>query len=368
MKPALRSLILMTIRVAVLAGIGAGSSCTRDTPPSQRPIEGDGFVHSNGRIEASEIEVATRQPGRVQHTFVQAGDFVVAGQRLALMQVATDPAERDEVTARRRQVLETVASAETEVAVRELECQAAYAAVQHHKSEHEAAQRRLARTEILTSQGALSQRDVDNESAMTRHTEAALAASELHHDAACAAVAAARMHVTSTRSAVAAVEADQRRTHNAFLAFELTAPRDGRVQDWLAKRGDVLEAGDRVLKILDLADVHMSFSLPEAIGRRVALGSDVRIVLDGEQQLIIPARVSSLASVTSVPPDTPATAPERSNRRFQVRAEIDRQLLRHHLQQVTRGRSGVAWVRVDPEAEWPAALSVSPGLIVRARS
>jgi len=153
-----------------------------------------------------------------------------------------------------------------------------------------------------------------------------------------------------------------------LLEFELRAPRDGRVQDRLAEPGEVLEAGGKVLKMLDVADVYMTFLLPETIGARVALGSDVRIALDGVQQLVIPARVASLASVTSVPPDTPATAPERQRRMLLVKAEIDGELLRHHLQQVTTGRSGVAWVRVDPQAEWPAGLSVSPELIVRARS
>ena len=107
--------------------------------------------------------------------------------------------------------------------------------------------------------------------------------------------------------------------------------------------------------------------LPEATGERVALGGDVRIVLDGVQRLVIPATVSSLASATN-PPDTPATTTEPQKRLFRVKAEIDRELLQHHLQLLTTGRSGVAWVRVDPQAKWPAALSVSPEATVRARS
>jgi len=167
---------------------------------------------------------------------------------------------------------------------------------------------------------------------------------------------------------VAAVEAARRRIDTALFEFELRAPRDGCVQDRLAEPGEMLDAGGKVLTMLDVADVYMTFLLPETIGTRVALGSDVRIALDGVQQLVIPARVSSLASVTSVPPDTPATVPERQKRMLLVKAEIDGELLRHHLQRVTTGRSGVAWVRVDPQAEWPAGLSVSPELIVRARS
>ena len=366
MMPALRSATLITIRVAVLAGIVAGSYCTWDTQPSQG--QGDGFVHGIGQIEATEMDVATRQRGRVQHIFAHEGEFVVAGQRLALMQVDTVQAERDEVVARRRQALETVASAEAEVGVRERECEAADAAVQQRKSELEAAHRRLARTEMLTSLGALSQRDVDDERATTRHAEAAVSASEAHLDAACAAVAAARMHVTSAWSAVAAIEAALRRSDTALLDCEVRAPRDGRVQDWLAEPGEVLEAGGAVLRMLDLAHVSMTFLLPDAIAGRLALGSEARIVLDGVPQFVIPAKVSSLVSMTSVPPGTPATARERQKLMFRVKVQIDRELLRQHLQQVTTGRSGVVWVKVDPQAEWPAVLSVSPGLIVRARS
>jgi hypothetical protein len=86
MKPALRSATLITARVAVLAGIVAGSYCTWDTQPSQGL--GDGFVRGNGRIEATEMDVATRQRGRVQHIF--AREQVTTGQ-LGVVWVKVDP-------------------------------------------------------------------------------------------------------------------------------------------------------------------------------------------------------------------------------------------------------------------------------------
>ena len=48
---------------------------------------GAGFVRGNGRIEATEIDVATRLPGRVEEILVREGDFVKAGQPLARMQL-----------------------------------------------------------------------------------------------------------------------------------------------------------------------------------------------------------------------------------------------------------------------------------------
>ena len=50
---------------------------------------GAGFVSGNGRIEATEINVATKLPGRVQNIMVNEGDFVQVGESLAQMQNGT---------------------------------------------------------------------------------------------------------------------------------------------------------------------------------------------------------------------------------------------------------------------------------------
>src|SRR5690606_39715693 len=44
-----------------------------------------GFASGNGRIEAVEIDVATKTPGRVIEILVREGDFVEPGQILARM-------------------------------------------------------------------------------------------------------------------------------------------------------------------------------------------------------------------------------------------------------------------------------------------
>ena len=43
---------------------------------------------------------------------------------------------------------------------------------------------------------------------------------------------------------------------------------------------------------------------------------------------------------------------------FRIKAQIDRQLLLKHLQQVKTGVPGVAWVRLDPKQPWPPELVV----------
>ena len=56
---------------------------------------GEGFVSGNGRIEATEIDIATKLAGRVEKIFVDEGDFVKAGRRLAQMQITGLEAQLD---------------------------------------------------------------------------------------------------------------------------------------------------------------------------------------------------------------------------------------------------------------------------------
>ncbi|MFZ3121101.1 MAG: HlyD family efflux transporter periplasmic adaptor subunit, partial [Variovorax sp.] len=138
----------------------------------------------------------------------------------------------------------------------------------------------------------------------------------------------------------------------------LTAPRDGRVQYRVAQPGEVLAAGGKVLNLVDLSDVYMTFFLPETVAGRVALGSDVRIVLDAAPGFVIPAKVSFVASTAQFTPKTVETASERQKLMFRVKARIDPQLLKNNLAQVKTGLPGVAWLKLDDKAEWPAQLVV----------
>ena len=56
------------------------------------------------------------------------------------------------------------------------------------------------------------------------------------------------------------------------------------------KPGEVLAAGGKVLNMVDLTDVYMTFFLPEASAGRVAIGAEARLVLDAAPQYVIPAK------------------------------------------------------------------------------
>lgn len=320
---------------------------------------GEGFVSGNGRIEATEVDVATRQPGRVVDILVNEGSFVQAGDALAHMQTDTLLAQRAEAQALYDQAVNNVQTAQAQVAARESDRTATLALVAQRESELGLARQSLARTEKLVAGGATSRQTLDEHRAAVVGAQAVLEAARAQVAAAQAAVHAAQSQVISSGSAVAAAQATIKRIQADIDDSVLKAPRDGRVQYRIAQPGEVLAAGGKVLNLVDLADVYMTFFLPETVAGRVALGADVRLVLDAAPGYVIPAKVSYVSSVAQFTPKTVETASERQKLMFRVKAQIDPGLLRRHLEQVKTGLPGVAWLRIDADTPWPEALTVN---------
>ncbi len=349
--PKRKLVFLIAFVVAAAAGY-YGWRMLADTGP------GPGFVSGNGRIEATEIDVATKLAGRVQEVLVTEGDFVAAGQPLARMQIDTLQAQREEARAQHQQAVNGAASAAAQVAQRESDKRAAEAVVVQRESELDAARRRLARSETLSKEGASSIQELDDDRARVRSMQAAVNAARAQVTAAAAAIDAARAAQVGAQSAIAAAQATVSRIDADIADSELRAPRAGRVQYRVAQPGEVLGAGGKVLNMVDLADVYMTFFLPEQAAGRVALGQDVRIILDAAPEYVIPATVSFVASTAQFTPKTVETASERQKLMFRVKAQISPDLLRRHLTQVKTGLPGVAWLKLDPDAQWPGYLDV----------
>ena len=320
--------------------------------------EDTGVISGNGRLEATEIDVATKLGGRVQDILVAEGDFVSAGQVLGHMQVQTMQAQLDEAQARQLQTVSAVDSTLAQVTMRESDIAAAQGMVSMRESELDAARRRLARSETLTKEGASSEQELDDDRARVRGAQAALVASKAQVGAAQSALVAAKTQVAGARATVTAAEATVARIQADINDSALVAPRAGRVQYRIAQPGEVLGGGGKVLNLVDLSDVYMNFFVPETVAGRLALDSEVRIVLDAVPEFVIPARLSYVASTAQFTPKTVETASERQKLMFRVKARIDRELLERHIKQVKTGLPGVAWIKVDPAAEWPAELAL----------
>ena len=86
-------------------------------------------------------------------------------------------------------------------------------------------------------------------------------------------------------------------------------------------------------------------------------GMDPRaIVLDAAPDLAVPATISYVADVAQFTPKTVETEIERQKLMFRIRAQIDKDLLLDHIEYVKTGLPGVTYVKVDPNAEFPAEI------------
>ncbi|RLA45133.1 MAG: hemolysin D [Gammaproteobacteria bacterium] len=346
--------IILPIVAAVAIGLAGWIGWNRLQPDDAL----QGFVSGNGRIVATEIDIATKLGGRVNDVFVSEGDFIKKGKILAQMQNDTLIAQQNEIRARLQQAISAVAGANAQVAMRESDVAAAQAVVVQRQVELENAQRRLKRTQNLVSKGSATRQQLDDVNAATRVAEAALSASKAQVKAAQAAVDAAKSQVLGAHFTVDAVKASLERIKTDISDSSLKAPRDGRIQYRIVQPAEVLAPGGKLLNMVDLSDVYMTFFLSEMIVGRVALDSEARIILDALPGYVIPARVSFVSSVAQFTPKTVETAIERQKLMFRVKVRIDSQLLKKHIKQVKTGLPGVAWLKLDSQRDWPARLAL----------
>ena len=188
--------------------------------------------------------------------------------------------------------------------------------------------------------------------------DAAIATAKANVAAADATIATAKALIIAAEANVASTQATIERIQADIDDSTLKAPRAGRVQYRVAQPGEVLPAGGKVLNMIDLNDVYMTFFLPTEWAGHVPLGADVRLVLDAAPEFVIPAKVTFVADVAQFTPKTVETAEERQKLTFRIKAHIDKELLKKYVHDVKTGLPGMAYVQLDSHAQWPANLEV----------
>jgi HlyD family secretion protein len=294
---------------------------------SRQPALPAGIVSGNGRIEAEEVDIATKYAGRIQDILVREGDLVQAGQVLVNMDMAELQATLDKTRAELAKAEAEVREAEAEIAQRE--------------SELALAKQELARALRLVRQGSLSQRTVDQRQSL--------------RDTAAAALNAAHARRGTHTHAVAAARAEVQRLHIQIDDSHLRAPVMGRVLYRLARPGEVLAAGGTALTLVDLSNVYMEVFLPSRQAARLLIGAEGRIVPDGAD-FAIPATVSFVSPEAQFTPKQVETRSERDKLMFRVKVQIPPERVIRHIELVKTGIRGVAYVRLDDSIAWPAAL------------
>ena len=315
-----------------------------------------GIAHGNGRLEATEVDIASKLAGRIDNIMVNDGDMVKKGQVVALMQTNVLSAELEQAKAKYQQSITAAASAKAKIEVKIGELEAAKAVVKQKESNAHNAKKRYERAQQMLKTQAISKQAFDNDETIYLSAEAELAAARASVKQAEAEVNSARADAAGAEANIQAMKADIARIQADLDDCKLISPINGRVQYRIAETGEVLSSGGRVLNLVDLTDVYMTFFLPEGIAGKVKIGADARIVLDAIPQHPIPATISFVASVAQFTPKTVETQLEREKLMFRVKARINPALLEKYIEYVKTGIPGVAYVKINPEAKWPEFL------------
>ena len=290
----------------------------------------EGIVKTNGRLEATQVDVAAKYPGRLTDITVEEGSEVKAGQVVGRVSSPEYEAQLRAAQSNLDKDRQALVEAETLIDQRKAVLAAA-------KSDFERGQE-LVGKQIITQQ-TFDQRRRNFESA-----EASVAGAVAQREQADAAI----------KSAQAEVERIESILHDLILV----SPRTGRVQYQLARNGEVVAAGGKVFTILDLHDVYMTVFVPAAVAGRLEIGGEARIILDPVPEYVVPASVSFVAADAQFTPKTVETKDEREKLMFRVKLQLDAEVLKQYSRRVKTGVRGLGIVRTTAATAWPEDLQV----------
>jgi HlyD family secretion protein len=341
--------------VLVVAAVLVGRWAWHQRDADALPL---GIVVANGRLEAIQVDVATKFAGRIAEVLFDEGDLVRAGQVVARMDTDSLQAELREAQAQVDNARSAKLTATAVVSAKQTAKVTADAIVPERQSELSIAQEQFDRSKALLATGSITQEQVDLDRSRRDTSSALLTAARSQVDEARTAIEVARSQVVGAESSLRAAIATTERIRSDLAESELRSPRTGRVQHRLAQPGEVLGAGGKVLEVVDLTDVYMTVFLPETVAGTLAVGGEARIVLDAAPSYVIPARVSYVASDAQFTPKTVETPNERQKLVFEVKLRIDPALLDGYGPLVKVGLPGIGYVRVRQDVDWPPNLAV----------
>lgn len=282
-------------------------------------------IYGSGRIEADEVRIGIEIPGRVLENNAVEGQNLVAGQLVARLDSSDYALQADRAAAQRTAAQRSALQYDPQISL-----------ARHHV---ETARTDLRRFENLAGDGAVSARDVDQQSNVYR-----AALDELRTLQEQQARAAAEAEAVSRSAALARSE---------FRKTRVFAPISGAVLERLVEPGEVLAAGQAVATIANLSRVKLKLFVSERDLGKVRLGATARLRVDAFPGRFFEARVARIDAQAQFTPRDIHMKDERSRTVYGVMLEAANPegLLKP-------GMPADAWILWDARAGWPTRLSV----------
>lgn len=212
-----------------------------------------------GQVEASEYRVSSKLPGRVVEIRVKEGDYVHAGDTLAILEVPEVDAQKRSAEA--TEGAATAISSMTDKGARQEQVKAAYQLWQQSMAAEEIAHKSYDRIQNLYNEGVMSAQKRDEALAAYKATEAQTKAAKSQYDMARNGAReeekqAAAQQVKAAQGMVDVVKSLLRETVQV-------AQYDGEVNDIYPKVGELVGMGSPIMSISLMNDLWGTFNVRE---------------------------------------------------------------------------------------------------------
>ena len=315
------SRLFVVLTVALTAS--SVSACRNHAP--------EGPPRASGYVEATDVRVAAKVPGRIERVNVVEGGRVNAGDTLVVQSVtdvtlviARVKAERDQAVANLR-LLQAGARPEE---IRQLEAQAAAAVGDRQATEAEVSAARAdeARFEQLLRNKAGSQKQRDDAVARRELAEARVKAAGDRVKAATETLARANAgarseEIAAARARVAAVDAQIASLEHDRGEATVVAPMTGIVGSRLVEPGELVAPGTPLLVLIDLDHAWANVYVEEPLVPSLRLEQPATVITDAGNRL--EGRITFIAPRAEFTPRNVQTAEERAKLVYRVKVTVD---------------------------------------------
>jgi len=253
-----------------------------------------------GTVDANEVLVSAKIPGRIQTLTVDEGQDVKAGQLIAVIEsddlAAARKAAEANAASQKWKLNETVESerqtkgetdsgtvnAEAMVGSARATLAQAQANLDHQKADTD-------RTVALAKQGIMSQQARDEAVTSLQAAQAAVDTAKSNLAAAEASLRQARAHELAATVAARTVDSTRNAAENAAALAEqatvqmgyaqVLSPVTGKVHVRAARQGEVVAAGTPIVTVMDLSQTWVYAPLPETQADSTQLGDTLRVLM-----------------------------------------------------------------------------------------
>ncbi|MES2220736.1 MAG: efflux RND transporter periplasmic adaptor subunit [Acidobacteriota bacterium] len=263
-------------------------------------VNRSGDLQLIGTVDANEVIISSRIPGRIEKLTVDEGDDVYAGELIATIQSADLEAARNAAKAAamsqkylvqqsRDTERQLGGSTSSQVMNAEAQVRSTQAALAQAQAQQEHQNADTSRTVALAAQGVMSLQARDEAVTSLQAAKAAVDAAKHNVAAAEASLKQAKANTIQVQAQAKTVDATRSQMRNAQALLsqaqvelgysQIVSPIAGKVNVRAARQGEVVETGTPIVTITDLTQTWIYAPLPETEADSVQLGDTLRVVM-----------------------------------------------------------------------------------------